>query len=147
MKASQRAYDLIKKYETLRLRAYRCPAGVLTIGYGHTEGVGVGLTIDKPMAEQLLREDLGDVEREITPHITAPVNQNEFDALVLFAFNVGCNAFAGSTLLKLLNDGDRVGASQQFQRWKFAKGKVLNGLVTRRAAEAALFLKPEAGGK
>lgn len=136
--------NLIKKYEGLKLTAYKCPAGILTIGYGHTKTVKPGMTINKEMAELLLREDLIWVESAIKRHVTVQLNQNQFDALSSFIYNVGERAFANSTLLKLLNQGKILEAGEEFMRWTKARQpgglKELPGLVKRRAEEKVLFL-------
>ena len=142
MKISNSGLDLIKKYEGLRLTAYLCPAKVWTIGYGSTgKHVKEGMTITEAEAEQFLKDDVSRFEECVTEALYVPVTQNEFDALVCFAFNVGCGAFAGSTLLNLINEGKKSAAAQQFLRWDKAGGKVLAGLARRRADERELFLK------
>lgn len=140
MKISSRGIDLIKKYEGLRLDAYLCPAGVWTIGYGTTKGVKKGDKITQQAAEKLLADDLTKFEIGVTCPVTVPLSQNQFDALVSFAYNVGLGALRSSTLLRLLNAGDYKGAADQFRRWNKAGGKELAGLTRRRADEAALFM-------
>lgn len=139
MKTSQRGIELIKKHEGLRLSAYLCPAGVPTIGYGHTKGVKLGQVITEAEAEQFLIEDLKTSEQEIDRH-NLQLNQNQFDALVSFVFNVGAGNFRSSTLLRRvkLNPDDR-DIENQFKRWAYAKGRVLPGLVKRRNDEAKLY--------
>lgn len=131
---------LIKKYEGLRLAAYRCPAGVPTLGYGSTSGIRMGMTCTESQAEQMLRKDLVRFEAAVNRLVKVKITQNMFDALCSFAFNLGEANLANSTLLRLLNAGDFKGASAQFERWNKAAGKVLKGLTLRRQAEAALFL-------
>lgn len=135
--------DLIKSFEGLKLTAYLCPARIPTIGFGHTKTVrpdDVGKKkITENEAERLLKADLVNFESSVNKLVKVPLNQNQFDALVSFAFNVGSGALSTSTLLKKLNAKDYKGAADQFARWNKAGGKVLNGLVRRRAAEAALF--------
>lgn len=141
MKTSRRGIDLIKQFEGLRLDAYVCAAGVLTIGYGHTgPDVQPGMTITEEEADALLRADLEKFERCVSEALTVDVIQPQFDALVSFAFNVGCQALLDSTLLKLINVEDFEGAAAQFARWNKAGGRELAGLTRRRAAEAELFL-------
>ena len=139
MQISKAGLDLIKQFEGLYLNAYRCPAGVPTIGYGHTAGVAMGQTITQQQADDYLRRDVRQFERAVARLVTVPLTQGQFDALVSFAFNLGEGALAQSTLLRLLNAGDYAGAAAQFDRWNKAGGRVLPGLVRRRAAERALF--------
>jgi len=135
--------DLIKRFEGLSLEPYRCSAGVLTIGYGSTgPHVKLGQTITRAQAEMLLKLDLLRFEAAIARLVTVPLNQNQADALVSFAFNVGIGALEKSTLLKKLNDGDYNAVPSQLQRWNKAGGKVLPGLVRRRLAEGELFARP-----
>lgn len=139
MRTSHTGIALIKSFESLRLEAYRCPAGVWTIGYGHTAGVRRGDVIDEQRAEYLLAEDLKkfeDVVNRECPH----VNQNQFDALVSFTFNVGSGNFQKSTLLKCVKaNPDNVNIRYEFSRWNKSKGMVLAGLIRRRKAEADLY--------
>ena len=132
---------LIKAFEGLKLKAYRCPAGVWTIGYGHTRTVYPDMQITEAEAECLLREDLCVVERAIERLVTVPLNDFEFAALACFVFNVGIGNFERSTLLKLLNRGwyDQVPA--QLTRWNRSKGEAKGGLSRRRAAEGRLWLR------
>lgn len=139
MQISNAGLDLIKQFEGLYLKAYRCPAGVPTIGYGHTAGVAMGQTITQQQADDYLRRDVRQFERAVERLVSVPLTQGQFDALVSFAFNLGEGALAQSTLLRLLNAGDYAGAAAQFDRWNKAGGRVLPGLVRRRAAERALF--------
>ena len=130
---------LIKTFEGCKLRAYRCPAGIWTIGYGSTGShVKPGMVITPQQAEALLRDDLERFEAAVDE--AAPrASQNQFDAMVAFAFNVGVAAFRSSTLLRKHRSGDYAGARAEFARWNKAAGKVLAGLTRRRAAEAALY--------
>jgi len=141
-KISQRGLDLIKKFEGLRLTSYQCEAGVWTIGYGSTgPDVGPNLTITEPEADALLRADVARFESYVNEQLKVPVNQNEFDALVSFTFNVGGYAFKSSTLLALLNDNtDRAIVAAEFLRWTKVRSKVSEGLRIRREQEKALFL-------
>ena len=139
MRTSQQGINLIKSFESLRLEAYKCPAGVLTIGYGHTAGVKSGDVIDKQKAEQLLTEDLRGFEEVINRECPG-VNQNQFDALVSFVFNVGTGNFLKSTLLKCVKaNPENVNIRYEFSRWNRSKGEVLSGLIRRRKAEADLY--------
>jgi lysozyme len=133
------AKPLIRDFEGLVLKAYRCPAGVWTIGYGHTAGVKPGQEIDEIAAELLLDADLKFFAVQMAPLIKVPVTEGQAGALLSFAFNEGIGSFKRSTLLRLLNQGMFVNASYEFKKWKYAAGRELPGLVRRREAEAALF--------
>lgn len=137
----QAGLALIKQYEGCRLAAYRCAAGVWTIGYGHTAGVHSGMTITQAQADAYLRQDIakfeGYVNNPAYVPITANLNQNQFDALVSFAFNLG----AGN-LRKLCKGRTTAQIAQAMTQYCKANGKVLAGLRRRRAAEQALFNKP-----
>jgi len=140
MKASGACRALIREFENCYLQAYRCPAGIPTIGVGHTRGVKMGATCTVQQADVWLTEDLQDAEAAVNTLAKVPLTQEQFDALVSFTFNLGGTALAESTLLILLNKGNCKAAAEQFDRWVYAKGKKLAGLVRRRAAEKALFL-------
>lgn len=140
MRTSQKGIDLIKKFEGCRLEAYKCPAGVWTIGYGHTKGVQNGQKITQAQAEELLREDLRIYEQAVESCVKVPLSQNQFEALVSFCYNCGGEALRTSTLLKLLNEGKYSEAGEQFLRWNKAGGRVLAGLTRRREEERKLFL-------
>lgn len=142
MKTSKAGIDLIKQFEGCRLEAYLCPALVWTIGYGHTNGVKKGDKITELQAETFLTIDLQKFEKAINELVTVPINQNMFDSLASFVFNIGIGAFKGSTLLKLLNKKEYGLAACQFERWNKAGGKILSGLMKRRAAEKKLFITP-----
>ena len=143
MKTGAEGLALIKAFEGLGLTAYLCPAGVATIGYGSTgPHVKLGHTITRTQAELLLKLDLLRFESAIARLVTVPLNQNQADALISFAFNVGIGALEKSTLLRKLNDGDYNAVPSQLQRWNKAGGKVLPGLVRRRLAEGELFARP-----
>lgn len=136
---------ITEKYEGLRLNAYLCPAGVWTVGYGHTKGVHSGLRIDKATADQYLTSDLEDAKFDVCRLVKVPLTSGQFIALVDFVFNVGASQFASSTLLRKLNLGDHQGAGEQFNRWIYGGGKVLPGLVARRASETSYWFdnKPD----
>lgn len=137
------ALQIIKDSETLKLEAYLCPAKVLTIGYGHTGAdVHKGMVITEEQAENLLKADIERFEKDVRSLVKVKINENQFGALVSFAFNVGSYSFSKSTLLKKINNNDFTGASDEFLRWVWAKTKKLNGLTTRRKKERLLFLKP-----
>ena len=140
MRTSQKGIDLIKKLEGCRLEAYKCPAGVWTIGYGHTKGVQNGQKITQAQAEEFLIEDLKVYEKAVESCVKVPLSQNQFDALVSFCYNCGSGALKTSTLLRLLNEGKYSEAGEQFLRWNKAGGKVLVGLTRRREEERELFL-------
>lgn len=149
MKTSDRGVALIKAHEGLRLTAYTDPVGVWTIGYGHTTTAGPpkverGMKITDAGADAILRQDLAKFEGYVSSAVKVPLNQNEFDALVSFTFNLGPGNLRSSTLLKKLNAGDRAGAADEFLKWVRAGGKTLPGLVKRREAERALFCAPDA---
>jgi lysozyme len=140
--------SLIRQAEGLRLRAYLCPAGVWSIGYGTTvypdeREVRRGQTCTLEQAADYLANDLQGFERAVAKMVTVPLTENQFAALVSLAYNVGIGALRGSTLLRLLNAGDYAGAANQFPRWNRAAGRVLPGLVKRRAAERDLFLSAD----
>ena len=139
MKISQEGVNLIKHFEGCRLEAYKCPAGVWTIGYGHTKGVKEGDAIEQEAAEAFLIEDLEAFEQAVARLVKVPITQQQFDALVSFTFNLGAGNLAASTLLRKLNNYQYIEIPEQMMRWVKAGGQVLDGLVKRRAAEAALF--------
>lgn len=139
MKTSEKGINLIKNCEGCRLTAYKCPAEIWTIGYGHTASVKQGQTITKEQAINLLKYDLIVFEKAVNLLVKAPLTQGQFDALVSFTFNLGKGALQRSTLLKKLNVKDYQGASNEFLKWVYANGKKLDGLVKRRQAEKDLF--------
>ena len=135
--------ELIKAFEGLRLVAYADAVGVATIGYGHTRTVkksDIGKTkISAVDAENLLKGDLAHFENAVSKLVKVPLTSNQFSALVSFAYNLGEGNLSKSTLLKKLNAKDYRGAAVEFEKWNKAGGKVLAGLVRRRAAERRLF--------
>ncbi|MDY3116001.1 MAG: lysozyme [Sutterella sp.] len=135
----QEAASFIKPLEGLRLKAYKCPADVYTIGYGHTAHVTEGMTITEGEADKLLIEDLLRFKASMIPLIKVPVTLGQFVALMSFTYNVGIGNFKQSTLLRKLNEGDDHDASFEFSRWIKANGHILGGLVKRRTAERAMF--------
>ena len=140
MMTSKNGICIIKKYEGCKLETYKCPAGIPTIGYGHTGmDVSIGMRITDGQAERLLAKDCGKTEHFINALVDVQLNQNQFDALVSFTFNVGVGALEDSTLLKKLNSKDYNGAKLEFLRWNKAAGKVLHGLTARRIEESELF--------
>lgn len=157
MQTNQPALDLIKKFEGWRANAYVDPATggePITIGYGHTSAAGppavkMGMKLTLAEGEAILKRDLHAVEASVTKAIKVPLNENQFGALVSFTFNLGAGNLNKSTLLKKVNAKDFVGAAAEFAKWNKAAGKVMKGLTTRRAEEAALFMAPvtKAAGK
>jgi len=165
MKTSDEMIKVLKGFEGLSLRPYLCPSQKLTIGYGHVitsiekkkgelcilvddggdrfEWVPYLPDITQGVADRLLRSDLRRYEAAVTRSAKTPLAQHQFDAMVSFAFNVGIGAFLGSTMLKMVNDGDMAGAAAQFTRWNKGGGKILKGLVRRRAAESLVFANGE----
>ena len=139
MKLGERGTEILKYFEGCKLTAYQDSVGVWTIGYGHTKGVYDGMTITQDQAEQMLLSELEEYEGYIKDMVTVPLTQNQFDALVVWVYNLGPTNFRNSTLLKELNAGNYNAAGQEITRWNKAGGKVLAGLVKRREAEAQLF--------
>jgi len=143
---SNACYKLVRDFEGLSLEAYRCPAGVLTIGYGHTGNVYVGQRISLDDARNMLISDLEKVANNVCGFLSTEVTQGQFDALCSFGFNVGVwdGGLSTSTLLRKLNQGDVQGAGKEFGRWVYAtvngKKVKMKGLERRREAEAKLFL-------
>ena len=159
MQISDEGLRLIKSFEGFHTRlkdgscaAYLCPANVPTIGWGCTEGVKLGMVWTAEEAEAAIRREISKFERMVDRHVTVEINQNERDALISLAYNIGeggydkkgrkIPGFSNSTVLKRLNKGDRAGAAKAFEMWTRGGGRVLPGLVSRRKREAALFLKP-----
>mgnify|MGYP001274778495 FL=1 len=143
MKCSQEGLALIKKFEGCRLKAYRCSANVLTIGYGHTGGVKEGDVISQPEADKLLEEDIAKFEDYVSDNVIVELNQNQFDALVAWTFNLGVGNLRQSTMLKKLNESDFASVPFEMRRWNKAGGKTLDGLIRRRQAESLLFMNNE----
>jgi lysozyme len=143
-KMSAKGIELVKRMESEVLFVYADPVGILTVGVGHVVLPADKLKLhDRISPEQstaFLQKDLAVAERAVEGLVKVPLNQNQFDALVSFVFNVGVRNFADSTLLKLLNLGDYKGTADQFKHWVFAKGKKLGGLIRRRNEEARTFL-------
>ena len=145
MRASEKCLELIRRFEGFRPKPYRRPAGVPTIGYGSTryaDGTHVNLTdppITQAQADEIMRQTLGEYENAVNRYVTVSLNQNEHDSLVDFCYNAGAKNLLNSTLLKKLNAGDRKGAAKEFERWMYANGEILPGLVRRRMAERVLF--------
>lgn len=138
------AIDLIKQFEGFRANAYQDSVGVWTIGYGTTringQPVTAGMTITQQQALQLVQQEVNKLTRQIDTIVAVPINDNQLNALIDFAYNLGFNALKTSTLIRKLNAGDYNGAADQFDRWVYAGGKILPGLVRRREAEKQLFV-------
>ena len=140
MKISQYGIDLIKHFEGCVLDAYKCPAGVWTIGYGHTKDVQPGDSWSEDHADHMLLVELEEYENYVNTAVNVPLSQNQFDALVSWVYNLGNGNLTSSTMLKVLNSGDYDGVPAQIKRWNKAGGKVLEGLNRRRQAEADMFV-------
>ena len=142
---------IIKRFEGLKLKAYFCPAGLPTIGYGSTwyengskVKMGDVITIDR--ADRLLLFTVAEFEKQVDTLVTSAINANQLGALTSFAFNVGIGNFRKSTLLRLVNANQNNPAiRQELAKWNKAGGQVLRGLVTRRQAEADLYFTPIIG--
>jgi lysozyme len=139
MKTSEAGIKLIEDMEGLRLNAYQDVAGVWTNGYGNTHGVIPGSTITAAQAESDLLSNVAGSEYVVNTVVKVQLNQNQFDALVDFVFNLGSGNFQSSTLLRLLNQGNYAQAANEFPKWNHAGGVVVAGLTTRRLAEQAMF--------
>jgi lysozyme len=139
MEYSQTGLRLTESFEGDRLTAYQDQVGVWTIGFGHTAGVCEGMTCTQEQAEAWLQEDLAWAVSVVNRHVTASVTQDEFDAMVDFTFNLGASRFNHSHLLQLVNAGDLAGAADEFDKWAYAGGHVVAGLLRRRQVEKDLF--------
>lgn len=143
MKSTPYANLLIRQFEGLRLTAYHCPSGIMTIGYGHTKDVREGQTITQFQAEQLLKQDIAQVEEYLNT-INLPFTQNQFDALTSFIFNIGPSAFQSSTLFSIIRlNPDSPEIATQLRRWIYSRGQILPGLQQRREAEVKLYYQPD----
>ena len=143
MKCSQEGLALIKKFEGCRLKAYRCSANVLTIGYGHTGGVKETDKITLEEADSLLEKDIAKFEEYVSDNVMVKLNQSQFDALVAWTFNLGPGNLRESTMLKKLNNQEYESVPFEMRRWNKAGGKTLDGLIRRREAESLLFESKE----
>jgi lysozyme len=132
--------QIIKDSEGLKLKSYVCPGNVITIGYGHTKTAAMLDRITEQQAHDLLLQDVKEAESAIRKLVNHPININQFSALVSLVFNIGETKFRQSTLLKRFNAGDIHGAAQEFDKWVYAAGKKLAGLIVRRKKEKDLFL-------
>lgn len=141
MRISDKGIELIKKFEGFYPKSYLCPAKIWTIGYGHTKGIHKNSPdINEKQAEDFLKKDLQVCENDILRLINVELNQNEFDSLCSFVFNLGSGSLQRSTLRAKLNRCDYEGAADEFLKWNKSKGKTLKGLTLRREAERELFL-------
>lgn len=147
MEASEAAYSLIKKWEGLKLKAYICPSGKWTIGWGHTKGVFEGMEITPQIAEAFLKQDVEMVVKQLNQSLSSvSLRQCQFDAIICFVFNIGITKFNASTLRRLLlKDADNQQVGIELNKWvyglnpKTRKMEKLPGLISRRADEAALY--------
>ena len=141
LKTSSAGVDLIKSFEKCKLKAYRDPVGIWTVGWGDTgPDVHEGMEISQEDADSRLARKLASFEDAVNKAVTVPLSQHQFDALLCFTYNCGAEALRMSKLLRLLNAGQYADAADQFLRWNHAGGEVLAGLTRRREAERALFL-------
>ena len=141
LRLDEEGLNLIKRWEGLRLEAYLCSANVWTIGYGHTRTAKPGMKITEKRANELLREDVRKFENLINRIVTVSLTQNQFNALVSWAFNVGEGAVRNSTLIRKLNSGDYDAVPTELMRWNKINGQVNRGLTNRRAAEVGLWAR------
>jgi len=142
MKTSQKGLDLIKKFEGFSDKEYICPAGKVTIGYGHVilPNEHFSSSITKEEAEILLKKDLQPREKSLNILVKVNINQNQFDALISLIYNIGVANFKQSTLLKFINDRLFDKVPDQFRRWKYINKVVSKGLLNRREEEIKLWL-------
>ena len=136
---NQAGVAIVKEHEGCRLTSYLCPAGIWTIGYGSTREVTAGMTITQDQADGRLLLDLAGAGQAVASFVKVILTDNQFSALVSFVFNVGSGHFAKSTLLEKLNAGNYAAVPDELNKWRRGGGKVLDGLVVRRAAEGELF--------
>lgn len=140
MAISENCINLIKEFEGCKLKAYKCPAGIWTIGYGRTTNVKEGDTCTQEQADTWLTEEANQFAESILGMVKVPLTQNELDALTSLAYNIGLGNLRKSTLMKRINESDFDAAADEFPKWNKAGGNVLPGLVKRRRAERDLFL-------
>jgi len=144
MKTSERGKDFIKSFESCKLSAYKCSAGIPTIGYGHTKGVTMGMTITQDEAEEMFDKDVSQFDLNLSKIVTKPLKQNQWDALISFSFNLGTGSLLNSTLFKKLKaDPEDPTIPDEFLKWDKARvnGELvaLKGLTRRRVAEAMIY--------
>jgi len=147
MAINETGLALIRGWEGCRLKAYKDPVGILTIGYGHTSMAGppevrLGMTISQEEAERMLATDLVRYEAAVDTVITQPMNENERAAMISLCYNIGGSGFARSSVARYFNEGNKAKAAASFLMWVKAGGKTLPGLINRRNAEMDLFLTP-----
>lgn len=142
MKISENGIELIKEFEGYKSEAYQCTSGVWTIGYGHTKNVQKGDTCSVEEATEFLKQDVEIAERAINQLVKVELNQNQFDAILSFVYNIGRENFKHSSMLKFLNSAHFPLAAGQFDRWVYSRSNKSQGLINRRAKEKELFLKP-----
>jgi len=146
LSTNQMAVDLIKGRVGLRQKAYEGPSGEMLIGYGHADGVAPGMTVTAEQAEAFLRQDLVDIERTIRARLQTPVNENQFSAMVVLAYNIGVDQFANSSVLRELNQNNRTAAADAFLMWNKSRrnGELTENafLTSLRTKERELFLMP-----
>ena len=132
--------NIIARFEGLRLTPYMCPAGIMTIGYGHTDNVKITDVLTREEAEKLLLEDTETYRLAVDNAVNIYLNSNQMEALTSLCYNIGIRAFTNSTLVKKLNSGDKLAAVMEFPKWSKIKSVRSKGLLRRRMAEAELFL-------
>ena len=140
LSVSPKLIDMLKEFEGFRAYPYTCPGGSLTIGYGNTIKPGEYTSITKEEADSLLRKTVSGFESAVKKMVNVPLSQNQYDALVSLAYNIGAGALKRSTLIDKLNSGDYKAAANEFTRFVKSNGKTLDGLVRRRERERNLFL-------
>lgn len=138
----EKALDLIREFEGFKGKAYKCPAGVWTIGYGFTDNVEEGDVITKEKALQQLSKTIFYIRINLLTYVKVKLNLHELDALTSLVYNIGLHAFRKSSILRKLNEGDKAGACEVMLQWNKADGKELAGLTRRRKAEVKLFQTP-----
>lgn len=143
MQTSKKGIEVLKHFESLRLEAYQDSVGVWTIGYGHIKGVQSGDIITESQAEEMLVEEMPEYEGYVNKAVQVPLTQDQYDALVVWTYNLGGGALRSSTLLKKLNAGEYDEVPAQMKRWNKAGGKALRGLTRRRWSEAHLWASGE----
>jgi lysozyme len=141
VRLTKEGLELVKKYEGLSLTPYICSGGKLTIGYGHTGELAKRDKITQGEAEEALREDLISFAAGVRKYIDAPTTDNEFNAMVSLAYNIGLGNFKKSDVLMFHNKGDKYNACKAFHDWRRANGKILKGLVLRRLEESRMYIK------
>jgi lysozyme len=139
MKTSEKGIQLIKSSEGFRAEAYKCPAGVLTIGYGTTKGISAGMVVTEDEATALLQEHVSGIEDQLNG-LGLRLRQCQFDALVDFIYNLGFGALQRSGLLAMIRvNPDYINIPTEFRKWKIVSGKPSRGLISRREAEIRLY--------